>query len=82
MAFYQELDYYNTFILKRVCTPQTVDQCSKSSAVVDGGTGAGCGTGVWPINNAYAPPQTVNITDGSLTGYSAASTSIDRKSVV
>jgi hypothetical protein len=76
MAFYQELDYYNTFILKRVCTPQTVDQCSKSSAVVDGGTGAGCGTGVWPINNAYAPPQTVNITDGSLTGYSAASTSI------
>jgi hypothetical protein len=44
--------------------------------VVNGGTGAGCGTGVWPINNAYAPPQTVNITDGSLTGYSAASTSI------
>ena len=77
MAFYQEVDYYNTFILKRVCTPQTVDQCSEDGSVPDGGSGAGCGTGVWPINNAYAAPQTVNITDSSLAGYPAASTSID-----
>mgnify|MGYP005998243623 FL=1 len=81
MAVIQEVDFYNTFYLKRVATLQVKDQVSTGSTgtvgdEIDMGSGLGACFGAWPINQVYAPPQTVNITDGSLTNYAAASTNI------
>ena len=81
MAVIQEVDFYNTFYLKRVATFQVKDQVSTGAtgavgSEIDMGSGLGACFGAWPINQVYAPPQTVNITDGSLTNYAVASTNI------
>ncbi len=81
MAVIQEVDFFNTFYLKRVATLQPKDQVSTGSTgtvgdEIDMGSGNGSCFGAWPINQVYAAPQTVNITDGSLTNYPAASTNI------
>ena len=81
MAVIQEVDFFNTFYLKRVATLQPKDQVSTGTTgavgdEIDMGSGNGACFGAWPINQVYAAPQTVNITDGSLTNYPAASTNI------
>ena len=84
MAVIQEVDFYNTFYLKRVATLQVKDQVSTGTTgavgdEIDMGSGLGACFGAWPINQVYAAPQTVNITDGSLNNYAAASTNIPFK---
>jgi len=87
MAVIQEVDFYNTFYLKRVATLQVKDQVSTGETgtvgdEIDMGSGLGACFGAWPINQVYAPPQTVNITDGSLNNYGTASTDISFRSSV
>ena len=84
MAIIQEVDFYNTFYLKRVATLQVKDQVSTGTTStigdeIDMGSGLGACFGAWPINQVYAAPQTVNITDGSLNNYPVASTDIPFK---